>query len=177
MGKTKEKLRLNFQEAWFFNLSEVTTNGNSEVRFHPKQPRPAFLSLLAARPFADLFLTCVATRHGHTSGRHRPVQICRIQPKSVDQGDAEPGHWKPGRPHLDDPAGSPDVEAQIDQPSSGQPDLDLRLFGRGRPRVERGDQSGTKRPGQDRPHNRFDTRRFPPAQYRMVHCTGFRDYK
>ena len=25
MGKTQEKLRLNFREAWFFNLEEVTT--------------------------------------------------------------------------------------------------------------------------------------------------------
>ena len=35
---------------------------------------------------------------------------------------------------------------------------------------------GAKRLGQDGPHNRFDTGRFPPAQYCMVDCTGFRDY-
>jgi esterase/lipase superfamily enzyme len=35
---------------------------------------------------------------------------------------------------------------------------------------------GAKRLGQDGPHNRFDTTRFPPAQYRMIDCTGFRDY-
>jgi len=35
---------------------------------------------------------------------------------------------------------------------------------------------GAKRLGQDGPHNRFDTTRFPPAQYRMVDCTGFHDY-
>jgi peptide/nickel transport system substrate-binding protein len=42
MGKTKEKLRLNFREAWFFNLGEVTTNGETEVTFHLKRPQPAF---------------------------------------------------------------------------------------------------------------------------------------
>jgi esterase/lipase superfamily enzyme len=35
---------------------------------------------------------------------------------------------------------------------------------------------GAKRLGQDGPHDRSNTGRFPPAQYRMVDCTGFRDY-
>jgi esterase/lipase superfamily enzyme len=35
---------------------------------------------------------------------------------------------------------------------------------------------GTERLGQDGPDNRTDTARFPPAQYRMVNCTGFTDY-
>ena len=35
---------------------------------------------------------------------------------------------------------------------------------------------GTERLGQDGPDNRHDTGRFPPAQYRMVDCTGFTDY-
>ena len=35
---------------------------------------------------------------------------------------------------------------------------------------------GAKRLGQDGPHDRFDTNKFPAAQYRMVNCTGFRDY-
>ena len=35
---------------------------------------------------------------------------------------------------------------------------------------------GAKRLGQDGPHDRYDTGKFPPAQYRMVDCGGFRDY-
>ena len=35
---------------------------------------------------------------------------------------------------------------------------------------------GAKRLGQDGPHDRFDPVKFPPAQYRMVDCSGFRDY-
>jgi esterase/lipase superfamily enzyme len=35
---------------------------------------------------------------------------------------------------------------------------------------------GAKRLGQEGPQHRFDTSRFPPAQYRMVDCSGFRDY-
>jgi esterase/lipase superfamily enzyme len=35
---------------------------------------------------------------------------------------------------------------------------------------------GAKRLGQDGPNNRTDLARFPPAQYRMIDCTAFRDY-
>lgn len=35
---------------------------------------------------------------------------------------------------------------------------------------------GAERLGEDGPDNRTDPTRFPPAQYRMVNCTGFRDY-
>src|SRR5271167_2431979 len=30
-GKAKEKLRLNYRQAWFLNINEVTTNGDTEV--------------------------------------------------------------------------------------------------------------------------------------------------
>ena len=35
---------------------------------------------------------------------------------------------------------------------------------------------GAQRLGQEGPQHRFDTNRFPAAQYRMVDCSGFRDY-
>jgi len=35
---------------------------------------------------------------------------------------------------------------------------------------------GAKRLGQDGPHDRFNTTKFPPALYRMVDCSGFTDY-
>jgi esterase/lipase superfamily enzyme len=35
---------------------------------------------------------------------------------------------------------------------------------------------GAKRLGQDGPHDRFDTTRFPPSKYRAFDCSGFRDY-
>jgi esterase/lipase superfamily enzyme len=36
---------------------------------------------------------------------------------------------------------------------------------------------GAKRLGQDGPHDRFDTSRFPAGKYRTVDCSGFRDYR
>jgi len=47
-GKAKEKLRLNYREAWFLNIDEVTTNGENEATFHLKRPQPALISLLAS---------------------------------------------------------------------------------------------------------------------------------
>lgn len=35
---------------------------------------------------------------------------------------------------------------------------------------------GAKRLGQDGPHDRYDTSRFPTARYRVVDCGGFTDY-
>ena len=35
---------------------------------------------------------------------------------------------------------------------------------------------GAKRLGQDGPHDRYNTSKFPPAQYRIVDCSGFGDY-
>ena len=47
-GKAKEKLRLNYREAWFLNIDSVTTNGETDATFHLKQPQPALISLLAS---------------------------------------------------------------------------------------------------------------------------------
>src|ERR1700720_746382 len=47
-GKAKEKLRLNYREAWFHNIDRVTTEGDNEATFHLKRPQPALISLLAS---------------------------------------------------------------------------------------------------------------------------------
>ena len=35
---------------------------------------------------------------------------------------------------------------------------------------------GAKRLGQEGPHDRYDTNKFPPARYRMIDCSSFDDY-
>ena len=96
-GKAKEKLRLNYRKAWFFNVHQVTTNGDSEASFHLKRPQPASL-VARLRLFADLSVPCFGTRHAHLSDRHGAVQIRRIQAEPVDQGDAKPGLLETGPP-------------------------------------------------------------------------------
>src|SRR6476646_6845420 len=41
------KLRKNPRRSWYFNLNEVTTNGDDEVTFHLGRPQPSLLTMLA----------------------------------------------------------------------------------------------------------------------------------
>src|SRR5215468_2260199 len=41
-GKSSEKLRVNPRKSWYRTLEAVTTNGDYEVTFHLKRPRPPF---------------------------------------------------------------------------------------------------------------------------------------
>src|SRR5271169_5780831 len=47
MDLAPQKLRVNPGKSAFYNLAEVTTNGDWEVTFHLKRPQPAFPTLVA----------------------------------------------------------------------------------------------------------------------------------
>ena len=100
-GKTKEKLRLNYREAWFLNLDEVTTNGNSEVTFHLKRPQPAFISLLASG-YSPIYPCHVSPRdmRTHPIGTG-PFKFVEYKPNQSIKVARNPDYWKPGRPYLD----------------------------------------------------------------------------
>jgi len=48
LDRAKDKFRINYRGSWYFNLAEVTTNGDDEAVFHLKRPQPSFLMLLAS---------------------------------------------------------------------------------------------------------------------------------
>jgi ABC-type transport system substrate-binding protein len=100
-GKAKEKLRLNYREAWFLNLDEVTTNGNNEVTFHLKRPQPAFLSLLASG-YSPIYPCHVSARdmRSHPIGTG-PFKFVEYKPNQSIKVERNPAYWKPGRPYLD----------------------------------------------------------------------------
>ena len=95
------RLQKNPRKPWYWNLNDITTNGDSEVTFHLGQPQPSFLALLA--------------------GGHSPVYAChvdakamRIKPigtgpfKFVEMKQNESitlakneNYWKKGLPYLD----------------------------------------------------------------------------
>ena len=81
-GKATEKLRLNYREAWFFNIDKVTTSGDSDVTFHLKQRQPALISLLASG-YSPVYPCHVSAREM----RSRPIG-----------GGAEPGLLEAGAP-------------------------------------------------------------------------------
>jgi len=64
LGKGKDKLRANPRKAWYRNLREISTQGET-VTFHLERPQPAFLALLA-------------------SG-YSPVYPCHIPPQEMRQ--------------------------------------------------------------------------------------------
>ena len=93
--------RKNPRQVWYFNLDEVTTNGDNEVTFNLKTPQPSFLLLLASG-YSPVY-PC-----------HVPQQVMRTRPvgtgpfKFVEfkRGDSiklvrNPDYFKKGRPYLD----------------------------------------------------------------------------
>jgi peptide/nickel transport system substrate-binding protein len=100
-GKAKERLRLNYREAWFLNLDAMTTNGDREVSFHLKRPQPAFISLLASG-YSPIYPCHVSAR----DMRSRPVgtgpfKFVEYKPNQSIKVERNPDYWKPGHPYLD----------------------------------------------------------------------------
>src|SRR5246500_2581819 len=100
-GKAKEKLRLNYREAWFLNLDETTTNGNAEVTFHLKRPQPAFFSLLASG-YSPIYPCHVSARdmRTHPIGTG-PFKFVEFKPNQSIKVERNPDYWKKGLPYLD----------------------------------------------------------------------------
>ena len=100
-GRAKEKLRLNYREAWFLNLGEVTTNGDREVTFHLRRPQPAFISLLASG-YSPIYPCHISAREmrTHPIGTG-PFKFLEYKPNQSIKVARNPDYWKPGRPYLD----------------------------------------------------------------------------
>jgi peptide/nickel transport system substrate-binding protein len=100
-GKATEKLRLNYREAWFFNIDKVTTSSDSEVTFHLKQRQPALISLLASG-YSPIYPCHVSAREmrSHPIGTG-PFKFVEYKPNQSIKVARNPDYWKPGRPYLD----------------------------------------------------------------------------
>ena len=100
-GKATEKLRLNYREAWFLNINEVTTNSDSDVTFHLKQPQPALISLLASG-YSPIYSCHVSAREmrSHPIGTG-PFKFVEYKPSQSIKVARNRDYWKPGRPYLD----------------------------------------------------------------------------
>ena len=100
-GRAKEQFRLNFRAGWYFNLADVTTEGDDEATFHLKRPQPAFLALLASG-FTPIYPCHVAPaqmrRNPIGTGPFKFIDYKTNQSLKVERNR---NYWKTGRPYLD----------------------------------------------------------------------------
>jgi len=95
------KLRKNPRKVWWFNLKEVTTNGDREVTFHLGRPQPSVLTMLAGA-FSPIYPCHVPAAQMRT----KPIGTGPFKFVEMKQNESiklarNPDYWKPGRPYLD----------------------------------------------------------------------------
>jgi peptide/nickel transport system substrate-binding protein len=101
MDLAPEKLRVNPGKSAFYNLAEVTTNGDLGVTFHLKRPQPAFPMLLSGD--ASGIYPCHVSpgqmrQHPIGTGPFKFVEYKQNEHIKVTRNL---DYWKPGRPYLD----------------------------------------------------------------------------
>ncbi|MDI1285602.1 MAG: ABC transporter substrate-binding protein [Reyranella sp.] len=98
---TESKLRKNPRKPWYFNLKEVTTNGDREVSFQLNRPQPSLLTMLAGGmspvypchvPAAQMRTKPIGTG---------PFKFVELKQNESVKLAKNPDYWKPGRPYLD----------------------------------------------------------------------------
>jgi peptide/nickel transport system substrate-binding protein len=100
-GHAKEQFRLNFRAGWYFNLADVTTEGDDQATFHLKRPQPAFLALLASG-FTPVYPCHVSPaqmrRNPIGTGPFKFIDYKTNQSMKLERNR---NYWKTGRPYLD----------------------------------------------------------------------------
>jgi peptide/nickel transport system substrate-binding protein len=100
-GVSPQRLRLNPRKGWFFNLKEVTANGDHEVTFRLGRPQPSFLLLLASG------YTCIVPAHVPVARLRTeaigtgPFRLAEYQPESVVKVRRNGEYFVKGRPYLE----------------------------------------------------------------------------
>ena len=100
-GGEDSKLRKNPRKPWYFNLKEVTINGDREVTFNLNRPQPSLLTMLAGAmspvypchiPVAQMRTKPVGTG---------PFKFVELKQNESIKVVRNTDYWKPGRPYLD----------------------------------------------------------------------------
>jgi peptide/nickel transport system substrate-binding protein len=101
MDLAPEKLRVNPGKSAFYNLAEVTTNGDWEVTFHLKRPQPAFPMSLAGDS-SGIYPCHVSPSQmrQHPIGTG-PFKFVEFKPNEHIKVTRNPDYWKKDRPYLD----------------------------------------------------------------------------
>src|ERR1700719_2497982 len=101
LDHAKDKFRINYRASWYFNLADVTVNGDDEATFHLKRPQPSFPMLLASgvSPVYPCHVTPAQMRQ-HPIGTG-PFKFVEYRPNQNIKLAKNPDYWKPGLPYLD----------------------------------------------------------------------------
>jgi peptide/nickel transport system substrate-binding protein len=101
-GKSKtQKLRKNPRISWYWNLQEVTTNGDREVTFHLGQPQPSLLILLASG-YSPVYSCHVPTAQMRTKPIGTgPFKLAEFKQKEIIKLTRNTDYFKKGKPYLD----------------------------------------------------------------------------
>jgi len=101
-GKSEtHKLRKNPRTSWYWNLQEVTTNGDREVTFHLGQPQPSLLILLASG-YSPVYSCHVPTAQMRTKPIGTgPFKLGEFKQKEIVKLVRNPDYFKKGKPYLD----------------------------------------------------------------------------
>ncbi len=101
IGTTDARFRKNPRKPWYFNLKEVTTNGDREVTFRLGRPQPSLLAMLAGA-FSPVYPCHVPAAQMRTkpigTGPFKFVEFKQNESMRVVRNT---DYWKPGRPYLD----------------------------------------------------------------------------
>ncbi|MBV9836159.1 MAG: peptide ABC transporter substrate-binding protein, partial [Alphaproteobacteria bacterium] len=101
IGKNEARLRKNPRKSWYFNLQDITVNGDQEVTFHLKDPQPSFLTMLAGA-FSPVYPCHVNAAQMRTkpigTGPFKFVEFKQNEGMKVVKN---PDYWKKGLPYLD----------------------------------------------------------------------------
>ena len=101
LGKAAAKFRINPRKSWYWNLDQVTTEGDYQATFHLKQPQPALVALLASG-YSPVYPCHVPPQEM----RQHPIGTGPFKFVSYKQNESirlvrNPDYWKAGRPYLD----------------------------------------------------------------------------
>src|SRR6478735_4550570 len=101
-GKSEtQKLRKNPRISWYWNLQEVTTNGDREVTFHLGQPQPSLLILLASG-YSPVYSCHVPTAQMRTKPIGTgPFKLAEFKQKEIIKLARNTDYFKKGKPYLD----------------------------------------------------------------------------
>ena len=95
------RLRKNPRKSWYWNLKEVTTDGDTKVTFHLGQPQPSFMALLASG-YSPVYPCHVSAKDMRTNPIGTgPFKFVELKQNESARFEKNEDYWREGRPFMD----------------------------------------------------------------------------